>query len=116
MLEKQFGFSSSETGVLMSCNDIGYLSCVIFAGYIARKVNSPQNCNLFLFLLLSVFCIKGRGELFQEKQLSTLIGQNKEEIRTLKRRSLLERPHLLTPLIPSTPGKKAKILDVVRLL
>ena len=44
MLEKQFGFSSSETGVLMSCNDIGYLSCVIFAGYIARKVNIPQNC------------------------------------------------------------------------
>ena len=38
MLEKQFGFSSAETGLLMSCNDIGYLCCVIFAGYIARKV------------------------------------------------------------------------------
>ena len=39
MLEKQFGFSSGETGILMSCNDIGYLCCVIFAGYIARKVS-----------------------------------------------------------------------------
>ena len=38
MLEKQFGFSSAETGLLMSFNDIGYLSCVIFAGYLARKV------------------------------------------------------------------------------
>ena len=42
MLEKQFGFSSAETGLLMSCNDIGYLSCVLFAGYIARKVS--VNC------------------------------------------------------------------------
>ena len=40
MLEKQFGFSSAETGLLMSCNDIGYLTCVIFAGYIARKVST----------------------------------------------------------------------------
>ena len=38
MLEKQFGFSSSQTGLLMSCNDIGYLCTVIFSGYIARKV------------------------------------------------------------------------------
>ena len=45
MLEKQFGFSSSETGFLMSCNDIGYLSCVIFAGYIARKVSDILNNN-----------------------------------------------------------------------
>ena len=40
MLEKQFGFSSAETGLLMSFNDIGYLSCVIFAGYLARKVRT----------------------------------------------------------------------------
>ena len=43
MLEKQFGFSSAETGLLMSCNDIGYLTCVIFAGYIARKVSTSWN-------------------------------------------------------------------------
>ncbi|WAR16347.1 SO1C1-like protein, partial [Mya arenaria] len=42
MLEKQFGFSSAETGFLMSCNDIGYLLCVVFAGYIARKVHIPR--------------------------------------------------------------------------
>ena len=46
MLEKQFGFSSAETGLLMSCNDIGYLSCVLFAGYIARKVSI--NCYFFI--------------------------------------------------------------------
>ena len=38
MLEKQFGFSSAQTGLLMAFNDIGYLCCVVFAGYIARKV------------------------------------------------------------------------------
>ena len=38
MLEKQFGFSSAEAGVLMSCNDIGFLCTVMFAGYLAKKV------------------------------------------------------------------------------
>ena len=45
MLEKQFGFSSTQTGLLMSCNDIGYLCTVIFSGYIARKVRYQNDLN-----------------------------------------------------------------------
>ncbi|KAK3603007.1 hypothetical protein CHS0354_037753 [Potamilus streckersoni] len=38
MLEKQFGFIIYDTGILMSCNDTGYLCTVIFMGYIAINV------------------------------------------------------------------------------
>ncbi|XP_045183048.2 solute carrier organic anion transporter family member 2A1-like [Mercenaria mercenaria] len=58
MLEKQFGFSSAETGLLMSCNDIGFLSCVIFAGFIARKVHIPRGLGIstILFGVCGVMC------------------------------------------------------------
>ncbi|KAL3856589.1 hypothetical protein ACJMK2_011324 [Sinanodonta woodiana] len=41
-LEKQFGLSSSQTGFLLSCNDIGYLSTTLFASYLARRVHIPR--------------------------------------------------------------------------
>ncbi|XP_053382888.1 solute carrier organic anion transporter family member 2A1-like [Mercenaria mercenaria] len=58
MLEKQFGFSSAETGLLMSCNDIGFLSCVIFAGFIARKVHIPRGLGIstVLFGICGMLC------------------------------------------------------------
>ena len=37
MLEKQFGLSSLQTGLLTTCNDIGYLSCVIRVNYMMFK-------------------------------------------------------------------------------
>lgn len=58
MLEKQFGFSSSESGVIMSCNDIGYLCCVIFAGYIAKKIHIPRGLGFstMLFGVCGILC------------------------------------------------------------
>ena len=45
-LEKQFGFSSSESGFLLSCNDIGYLLTTLIASFIARKVHIPRSMSL----------------------------------------------------------------------
>ncbi|KAL3863311.1 hypothetical protein ACJMK2_005076, partial [Sinanodonta woodiana] len=58
MLEKQFGFSSYDTGILMSCNDIGYLCTVIFMGYIARKVHIPRGLGVstLLFGICGILC------------------------------------------------------------
>ena len=41
-IEKQFGFSSSESGFLMSCNDIGFLLTTLMFSYFARKVHIPR--------------------------------------------------------------------------
>ena len=41
-IEKQFGLSSSQSGLLLSCNDIGFLLTTMFFSYIARKVHIPR--------------------------------------------------------------------------
>ncbi|XP_063405834.1 solute carrier organic anion transporter family member 3A1-like [Mytilus trossulus] len=41
-LEKQFGFTSTQSGLLMSCNDIGYLAVTLFVSYFAEKVHPPR--------------------------------------------------------------------------
>lgn len=48
-LEKQFGLSSYQTGVLMSCNDIGFLLCILVISTWARHVNIPR---VFFFCVL----------------------------------------------------------------
>lgn len=47
-IEKQFGLSSSQSGVLLGMNDAGYLVMVIFASYIGRNSYIPR--------VLSVCC------------------------------------------------------------
>lgn len=41
-IEKQFGLNSSQSGFLLSCNDLGYLLTTLFASYFARKVHIPR--------------------------------------------------------------------------
>ncbi|CAC5397624.1 SLCO3A [Mytilus coruscus] len=41
-LEKQFGFTRTQSGLLMSCNDIGYLAVTLFVSYFAEKVHPPR--------------------------------------------------------------------------
>lgn len=41
-IEKQFGFSSSQSGFLMSCNDIGFLLTTMIFSYFARKAHIPR--------------------------------------------------------------------------
>lgn len=57
-LEKQFGFTSAQSGFLMSCNDIGFLLTTIFVANMARSVHIPRS--LFIatmcFGTSGVFC------------------------------------------------------------
>ena len=41
-IEKQFGLSSAQSGLLLSCNDFGFLLTTMFFSYIARKVHIPR--------------------------------------------------------------------------
>ena len=41
-IERQFGLSSSKTGYLMACNDIGYCVTILIAGYFASRVHVPR--------------------------------------------------------------------------
>lgn len=41
-IEKQFGFSSSQSGFLMSCNDIGFLLTTMIFSYFARRAHIPR--------------------------------------------------------------------------
>ena len=50
-LEKQFGFTSTQSGFLMSCNDIGYLSITLIASYFAEKVHVPRFLSLCTALI-----------------------------------------------------------------
>lgn len=57
-LEKYFGFNSSQTGFLMSCNDIGYLLTTLFISYHARTVHIPRVLSIttILFGISGIFC------------------------------------------------------------
>ncbi|RUS88016.1 hypothetical protein EGW08_004182, partial [Elysia chlorotica] len=52
-LERQFGFSSSQTGLIMAANDVGFLVCVLFLSYSASKFHIPRSlgvaCTIFGF-------------------------------------------------------------------
>ncbi|ESO83135.1 hypothetical protein LOTGIDRAFT_197485 [Lottia gigantea] len=41
-LEKQFGLSSTVSGLILSSNDIGYLLTTLFMSYIARRTHIPR--------------------------------------------------------------------------
>ncbi|KAL5014234.1 hypothetical protein ScPMuIL_008504 [Solemya velum] len=41
-LERHFGLNSSQSGFLMSCNDIGFLTMTLFVTYSARRVHIPR--------------------------------------------------------------------------
>ncbi|XP_005104087.1 solute carrier organic anion transporter family member 74D, partial [Aplysia californica] len=42
-LERQFGFNSHQTGIIMAANDIGYLACVLFVSYSASRLHIPRS-------------------------------------------------------------------------
>ncbi|XP_048736475.1 solute carrier organic anion transporter family member 2B1-like [Ostrea edulis] len=57
-LEKQFGFTSAQSGFLMSCNDIGFLLTTIFVAHLARTVHIPRSLfySTFFFGISGIFC------------------------------------------------------------
>lgn len=54
-LERQFGFSSAESGFLLACNDIGFLLTVLFISYYLRNGHAPR----WLSFLTGLFGISG---------------------------------------------------------
>lgn len=54
-IEKQYGLSSSQSGFLLSCNDIGFLLTTLFASYFARKVHIPRT----LWLCVIMYGVAG---------------------------------------------------------
>ena len=54
-IEKQFGLTSSQSGLLMSFNDIGFLTCCLFVASVARYVHIPRA----LFLCFMLFGVSG---------------------------------------------------------
>ncbi|CAC5378301.1 SLCO2B [Mytilus coruscus] len=57
-IEKQFGFTSTQSGLLMSCNDIGYLAVTLFVSYFADKVHAPRvlSFSTLLFGAAGIIC------------------------------------------------------------
>ncbi|CAG5123255.1 unnamed protein product, partial [Candidula unifasciata] len=49
-LERQFGFSSYYTGIIMAANDIGFLVCVLFAAHLATKVHVARSLGVTMIL------------------------------------------------------------------
>uniref|UniRef100_A0A0B7BPZ4 Solute carrier organic anion transporter family member n=2 Tax=Arion vulgaris TaxID=1028688 RepID=A0A0B7BPZ4_9EUPU len=45
-LERQFGFTSSQTGIILAANDIGYLACVLIVGYMASRIHIPRSLGI----------------------------------------------------------------------
>lgn len=74
-LERQFGFSSSVSGILLSCNDLGYLLTTLLASYLTRRVHIPRALSLstLLFGLSGLLCavpfFATRGDLPPTPQL-----------------------------------------------
>ncbi|GFR63431.1 solute carrier organic anion transporter family member [Elysia marginata] len=58
-LEKYYNFSSSVSGFLMSCNDIGYLMTTLFMSYYSRRVHIPRGLSLstFVFGVSGILCV-----------------------------------------------------------
>lgn len=52
-IEKQFGLTSFQSGFLLSCNDIGFLSATLAAGYMASRVHIPR-CFAFSLIVYGV--------------------------------------------------------------
>lgn len=57
-VEKQFGFSSSQVGVIMSGNDIGFLVTVLLISHFAKKAHIPRclGGSTFLFGISGLIC------------------------------------------------------------
>ncbi|XP_053392350.1 solute carrier organic anion transporter family member 2A1-like [Mercenaria mercenaria] len=57
-IEKQFGLSSTKTGYLMACNDIGYSVCILIASYFANRVHIPRMLcmSTILYGLSGILC------------------------------------------------------------
>ena len=92
-IEKQFGFSSAQSGFLMSCNDIGYLIMTLFFSYLARKAHIPRTLwgTTVLFGIAGIIC-----------SLAYFIAQD----------LILEQSQYLTHIVTHPPSSNHSINNV----
>ncbi|XP_046583921.1 solute carrier organic anion transporter family member 2A1-like [Haliotis rubra] len=57
-LERQFGFTSAETGIIMASNDIGYMLVVVFIAHFAHRSHIPRfmSASVMLFGISGLIC------------------------------------------------------------
>ena len=57
-LERQFEFSSAKSGFLLACNDIGFLTTVLFVSHYLRHSHAPRALSFlnFLYGLSGLIC------------------------------------------------------------
>ncbi|XP_078333844.1 solute carrier organic anion transporter family member 2B1-like isoform X2 [Crassostrea virginica] len=57
-IEKQFGISSTDSGLILAGNDIGFLLSVLFVSYLGHRVHIPRVLTIcgFLFGLSGLLC------------------------------------------------------------
>jgi len=57
-IERQFGLSSTKSGYLMACNDIGYSALILVGSYFAHKVHIPRflACSSMLYGVSGILC------------------------------------------------------------
>ncbi|XP_033726803.1 solute carrier organic anion transporter family member 2A1-like [Pecten maximus] len=87
-LEKYFGFSSYQSGVLLSCNDIGFLTTTLIISHFARKLHIPRTLGMssMFFGIAAIICsLAYFGSISEENRPSFLIKSQKSEIRTMNK-------------------------------
>lgn len=92
-IEKQFGFNSSQSGFLMSCNDIGFLLTTLLFSYFARKAHIPRTlwgCTV-MYGISGVVC-----------SLAYFIAKD----------LILEQSHHLTDIVKHTRNSSAENLSL----
>lgn len=91
-LEKYFGFNSSQTGFLMSCNDIGYLLTTLFISYHARRVHIPRVLSIttILFGISGIFCSLAYFLSPRSMALTTLDDKENRTVLLLQKTQLCE--------------------------
>ena len=84
-LERQFGFTSSQSGILLSCNDAGFLLVTLFISYRAKQAHIPRALGAFTILFgmggilcsFAYFLMPGKDVFSDVKNISN-IRQNLE--------------------------------------
>ncbi|KAK3767275.1 hypothetical protein RRG08_065659 [Elysia crispata] len=77
-LERYFNFSSTVSGFIMSCNDIGYLLTTLFMSYYSRRVHIPRGLGLstFVFGLSGIICVLAFAISKDEQATSTVLNSH----------------------------------------
>ena len=93
-IEKQFGFSSAQSGFLMSCNDIGFLITTLFFSYLARKVHIPRTLwgTTVLFGIAGIICslayFIAKDLIFEQSQYLTHVVTHPSSNHSIKNLSM----------------------------